>query len=75
MSSIYKCNWCGKKMHKHINSYHASTYVDRILYGIIDKASVHVTVDIETTNRDLDLCEKCMNDIKKEAFRKEINLS
>ncbi len=74
MSATYKCNWCGEELHKHINSYHDSIYVDRILHGIFDIASVHVTVDIATDNRDLDLCEKCMNDIKKEAFIKNINL-
>ena len=74
MSATYNCNWCGKKMHKHVRSYHSCAHVSRKLHNNPNEADVKVSVDVETTDGNLDLCKECMNDIKKEAFRKKINL-
>ena len=75
MSATYKCNFCGKKLDKHQNYYSGCEYVHRKMYNNSNEEHVKVEVIVSTSQEDLDMCDECVDSIRKEGFRKKIKLT
>jgi len=69
MSATYKCNLCNKVLTKHVNSYHQIVWVSRKFYKSKHSWEASATMDIKFPNGSVDMCEDCVEDIKKEAIK------
>lgn len=73
MSAIYKCNWCDKKIMKHVNSKYQFEYVYKKLYKNPNEGTFRIRLEIKALQEDLDVCDECLNKIKTEAIKKLLN--
>ncbi len=70
MSAIYKCNWCGEEISKHINSFFETVFVSKKLYNNPNISDFIIKFKIKSIQDDLDICDKCLKEVKIESIKK-----
>ncbi len=69
MSATYKCNFCGKKLRKHVSSAKKTIWVEKPLHKNKNIGNILVKLIIESHQSDLDICENCLEEVKKDALK------
>ncbi len=69
MSATYNCNFCGKKLRKHINSFNEIVWINKFLHKNKNSDGITVHFEIQLGQEDLDICNDCLKEVKEEAIK------
>lgn len=69
MSATYNCNFCGKELRRHINSFSEVVWINKFLHRNKNSDSIDVRLKMNLGQEDLDICNNCLNEVKEEAIK------